>query len=210
MPLLLWFGLLLPAQEAPPPTEAVLVETEALDELGGWFLDTQFTFEMGSSYLLAHGLGRPVADARGRVELPRAGAWRVWVRTKDWVARWGAPGAPGRFAVAIDGKRLETTFGDRLANWGWRDGGVVTLEQAQAEISLIDLTGFEGRCDALLFTAPDAPPPPTAPTRAWRDQLLGNTPELIHDGYDLVVVGGGYAGMGAALSAARMGAKVAL
>jgi succinate dehydrogenase/fumarate reductase flavoprotein subunit len=29
-------------------------------------------------------------------------------------------------------------------------------------------------------------------------------------GYDLVVIGGGYAGMGASISAARMGCKVAL
>ena len=39
----------------------MLVEAEAFEDLGGWTLDTQFTFEMGSPYLLAHGLGRPVA-----------------------------------------------------------------------------------------------------------------------------------------------------
>ena len=45
----------------------------------------------------------------------------------------------------------------------------------------------------------------------WRRNLLG-LPEQppIKSGYDLVVVGGGYAGMGAAISAARMGCKVAL
>ena len=41
----------------------VLVEAEAFDHYGGWLLDSQFLSEMGSPYLLAHGLGRPVANA---------------------------------------------------------------------------------------------------------------------------------------------------
>ena len=45
----------------------------------------------------------------------------------------------------------------------------------------------------------------------WRRQLLGlaAAPET-KSGYDLVVIGGGYSGIGTALSAARMGCKVAL
>src|SRR5688572_32859314 len=46
---------------------------------------------------------------------------------------------------------------------------------------------------------------------AWRFQWAG-LPEKPVDGgaFDLVVVGGGYGGTGAAISAARMGCKVAL
>src|SRR5690606_27197221 len=45
----------------------------------------------------------------------------------------------------------------------------------------------------------------------WRRELLGLADEpTVRDGYDLVVIGGGYSGMGAAISAARMGCKVAL
>ena len=72
----------------------VLVEAESFAEHGGWSLDTQFIREMGSPYLLAHGLGTPVADATTKVQIPSAGTWHVWVRTKDWVARWKAPGTP--------------------------------------------------------------------------------------------------------------------
>ena len=51
----------------------VLVEAESFTEHGGWVLDTQFIHIMGSPYLLAHGLGRPVADATTTVEVPAPG-----------------------------------------------------------------------------------------------------------------------------------------
>ena len=49
---------------------SVLVEAEAFAAHGGWVLDQQFMDQMGSPYLLAHGLGRPVADARTTVTFP--------------------------------------------------------------------------------------------------------------------------------------------
>ena len=52
------------------------------------------TWEHAQAYLLAHGLGKPVKDATTAVRLPAAGVYRVFVRTKDWVARWKASGAP--------------------------------------------------------------------------------------------------------------------
>jgi hypothetical protein len=44
------------------------------------------------------------------------------VRTRDWVAPWNAPGAPGKFQVLIDGTPLDTTFGIEGAEWHWQDG----------------------------------------------------------------------------------------
>ena len=75
----------------PCPAATVLVEAESFSDHGGWSLDTQFIREMGSPYLLAHGLGTPVADATTTVSFPAAGTYRVFVQTKDWVARWQAP-----------------------------------------------------------------------------------------------------------------------
>ena len=49
----------------------VFVEAESFTDHGGWSLDTQFIREMGSPYLLAHGLGRPVADATTKVGVGR-------------------------------------------------------------------------------------------------------------------------------------------
>ena len=79
----------------PAAGQSVLVEAESFSNHGGWKLDTQFIEQMGSPYLLAHGLGRPVKDATATVEFPAAGQYRVFVRTKDWVAQWKAPALRG-------------------------------------------------------------------------------------------------------------------
>ncbi|HQX52154.1 MAG TPA: FAD-dependent oxidoreductase, partial [Planctomycetaceae bacterium] len=190
----------------------VLLEAESFTEPGGWSLDTQFIREMGSPYMLAHGLGRPVADATTEVEFKETGTYRVFVRTKDWVARWKAEGQPGRFEVLINGVPLKETFGTKGAAWAWQDGGTVEITQKSVTLSLHDLTGFDGRCDAIFFTNTDSVPPNDAqPLSDWRREQLGLKAEPTkREGYDLVVVGGGYSGMGAAISAARMGCKVAL
>ncbi|MFT5130167.1 MAG: hypothetical protein ACI8W8_003796 [Rhodothermales bacterium] len=196
----LFFGLSLSAA-------TVLVEAEGFGQLGGWKLDTQAIEAMGSPYLLAHGLGRPVDDASTELQIPQAGTYQVWVRTKDWVARWQAQGAPGRFQLLIDGKPLDATFGTEGAEWHWQDGGTVKLAESAVSLTLHDLTGFDGRCDAIMLTTEDATPSNDSKIFAsWRNQ---SQPTEEKD-FDLVVVGGGYAGVGAAISAARMGCKVAL
>lgn len=197
----------------PASAAQFLVEAESFTAHGGWSLDTQFIETMGSPYLLAHGLGTPVADATNTVKVPAAGTYRVFVRTKDWVARWKAPGVPGKFQVLVAGQPLKETFGTQGADWFWHDGGTVALPAGETKLALHDLTGFEGRCDALFFTtdATATPPNESAPLGAWRREQLGLPAQPATQGpFDLVVVGGGYGGMGAAISAARMGCKVAL
>jgi hypothetical protein len=167
---------------------------------------------MGSSYLLAHGLGVPVKDAVTTVPVSSPGKYRVWVRTRDWVAPWNAPGAPGKFQVLINGKALPVTFGTEGAEWHWQDGGVIELS-AETKVALHDLTGFEGRCDAILFSKEVGfnPPNELAALTRFRRAAQG-LPDQPEEGgeFDLVVVGGGIAGACAALSAARNGLKVAL
>nr|WP_233200477.1 FAD-dependent oxidoreductase [Blastopirellula marina] len=204
--------LFLLAFAVPSFGQSVLVEAESFDQSGGWKLDTQFIREMGSPYLLAHGLGSPVADATTKVTFPETGEYKVFVRTKDWVARWDAPGTPGRFQLLVDGKPLAETFGTQGAEWAWQAGGSVNIDSKEVELKLHDLTGFDGRCDAIYFTKDGSTPPSDDKIlSAWRRDLLGlEEAPTVKDGYDLVVVGGGYSGMGAAISAARMGCKVAL
>lgn len=190
----------------------LLVEAESFTSSGGWKLDTQFIDEMGSPYLLAHGLGNPVKNATTKVEFPETGTYNVFVRTKDWVARWKAKGHPGRFQLLINGTALETTFGTESAEWAWQAGGTVDIKNKAVELALKDLTGFDGRCDAICFSKSATPPPnDSTALPSFRRELLGLAEEPVQKGpYDLVVIGGGYAGMGSAISAARMGCKVAL
>ncbi len=191
-----------------------LLEAEQFDQWGGWKNDCQFMDQMGSPFLLAHGLGHPVEDAATSVKIA-PGKYRVWVRTRDWVATWGAPGAPGRFQLLIDDRPLETTFGTEGAAWHWQDGGVVTVEEKQGptRLALRDLTGFAGRCDAVLLceNGEFRPPDDGEPLAKLRRMSGSVSPEPREGGdYDLVVVGGGIAGTCAAISGARHGLRVAL
>lgn len=200
----------------------VLVEAESFVQPGGWVVDQQAMDQMGSPYLLAHGLGRPVGDATTTVTFPGHGEYRVWVRTRDWVAPWKKPdtppamkanGTPGQFQVLLEGAALATTFGTEGAAWHWQDGGTIHIQKKTSTLALRDLTGFDGRCDALLFsTNLQLEPPNDDPAlQRFRRTLLGQPETPPEAGsYDLVVVGGGMAGCCAAVSAARLGCKVAL
>jgi hypothetical protein len=191
--------------------EGVFLEAEGFAELGGWSVDTQSMEQMGSAYLLAHGLGTTVQDAVTKVTVPKAGKYRLWVRTRDWVAPWKVTGAPGKFEVMIDGKAAPATFGTKGEAWHWQDGGKVTIDKTEVTIALHDLAGFDGRCDAIVLSDDDAPPPnePKALAQFRRTMLkLGGTKD--EGAFDLVVVGGGMAGTCSAISAARQGLKVAL
>jgi hypothetical protein len=188
----------------------VLVEAEAFAERGGWLIDPQFMDQMGSPYLLAHGLGNPVANAKTEAEFPEAGSYHMWVRAKDWVPVHH----PGRFKVLVNGRELTETFGASGRDWSWQTGGQIEVATKKVTIELRDLTGFEGRCDAIYFTTDrDTMPPENANEKmaAWRRKLLGLPETPAEAGqFDLVVVGGGVAGTCAAVSAARLGLHVAL
>ena len=191
----------------------VFVEAENFDNKGGWKVDQQFMDQMGSPYLLAHGMGVRVKDARTKVRFPMAGTYYAYVRTYNWTSPWSAVRGPGKFRLSVDGRRLETTLGDTGSCWMWQEAGKGTVEAQEVPLALHDLTGFDGRCDALYFTTRkgELPPSDGEELAVFRHRVLQlpDTPPLAGK-YDFVVVGGGVAGMSAALSAARLGCKVAL
>ncbi len=193
--------------EAPKAAEVYLyVEAEQFEDLGGWTIDSQFRQLMGSTYLLAAGIGQPVADAQTTVQAPRQGSYHLWVRCKDWHET-----SPGQFSVLINGKPSATTFGAQKKDWSWVAGGVFELPAGPATLALHDLTGYYGRCDAIILTtdAHFTPPDDLAALARLRKQLLGESkPEELD--FDFVVVGGGYGGVCAAVQAARLGLKTAL
>ncbi len=191
----------------------ILIEAESFDEKGGWVVDNQSMTVMGSPYLLAHGMGIPVADAKSRFDVGKPGDYHVWVRTRDWVKSFKKEGAPGRFKLLVNGIELEPVFGTEKADWNWQDGGVVSLKEGENEIVLHDLTGFEGRCDAIYLTRDihaEAPVNEIGALDGLRHRVLGLGNPGDGGKYDFIVVGGGAGGICAAVSAARLGCKVAL
>jgi len=188
-----------------------LLETESFKNKGGWQVDQQYIDIMGSSYLLAHGMGVPVKNASTTFALPDKGAYYVWVRTKDWAP---FPVGPGKFLVKI-GETYSREFGaSGEKGWKWYPGGKISIENpASVNVEIEDLTGFEGRCDAIYFTTDknDLPPNDLVTMSPWRKKLLGTTEaRKIERKFDLVVVGGGVAGICASVVAARNGLTVAL
>lgn len=191
---------------------SIFAAASTFEEKGGWISDPQFMEQMGSSQLLAHGLGHPVADARTRIEVPQQGCYHLYVRTRNWTAYWSEKPTPGIFRVGVDGRLLEPLFGNGESEWHWQEGGTLTLSKGSHELSLHDLTGFEARCDALLLTTTDYRPDSSLETLfTLRNRLMQLPAEPEKRGrFDFVVVGGGVAGMCAAIAAARNGVRVAL
>ena len=176
-----------------------------MESYGGWVLDQQSMAAMGSSYIMAHGMGVPVADASTAVVSENGGTYHLWIRTRDWTRVWDREESAGRFEVCINGKPTGETMGTENAEWHWQYGGKVRLNKGENVISLHDLTGFNGRCDAICLTSD------RKLSQAELDQKRPTNVAVEHpEEFDLVVVGGGIAGCSAAISAARLGCKVAL
>ncbi len=191
----------------------VLVEAESFATNGGWQVDSLVVEEMGSPYLIAHGLGVPVTNAATTVAFPETGDYAVWVRTRNWVPAYSNSAAPGRFKVLVNGADLGVVFGADNGTWHWQSGGTVTVAGASANVALQDLTGFDGRCDALAFIKGTNAPPPDGgdALAAWRKMALNESASPTNtQQFDCVIVGGGIAGCSAAIAAARSGISVAL
>jgi hypothetical protein len=79
-------------------TNTVMALATRFDDLGDWTVEQQFVLQMGSSYLLAHGIGTPLKkDATTVVDIPEDGDYTIFVRTKNWTAYWSDGKTPGIF-----------------------------------------------------------------------------------------------------------------
>ena len=181
------------------------------DTKGGWKEDTQFVHLMGSPYLIAAGEpGIPVEDASTKVTVPEKGTYRIWVRSRNWLRFH----APGKFSLTVDGNGNEKILGAMPSDrWVWEIAGDYPLEAGEHTVSLHDLTGYFGRCAAIVLTTDLDYVPSHEVSRMHRERsrIKGEKScECYGGAYDVIVAGGGPGGVPAAIAAARMGAKVLL
>lgn len=190
--------------------KGILIEAESFRDKGGWVVDQQFMDLMGSPYLLAHGLGVPVKDAVTEVKISRAGTYYIYARTFNWTSRWSDKPGPGKFALSLDNNMLENEIGTSGDKWQWQYAGQADLRKGTVSLSLHDLSGFEGRCDAIFMTTDKSPFLPDGGPELDKLRKTYLPYKASTKRYDFVVVGGGIAGMCAAVTAARNGLTVAL
>ncbi len=184
------------------------IEAESFKKLGGWVIDSQSVLQMGSAYIMAHGLGKPVEDAETELIVEEDGEYAFWVRTRDWTSPWSSHSA-GIFSFVVDGEILPETLGTNGNEWAWQLAGKLVLNKGKHVLALHDLTGFNGRCDAIYITnEKDTPSNDREAVKKLREAF---SPFIVdNEEYDLIVVGGGIAGICTAISAQRNGCKVLL
>ncbi len=189
----------------------IYIETEGFTNKGGWVVDTASFETIHSSYLMAHGMGIPVEDAVSEIEVAESSVYYVWALTRDWTAVWNVSESAGRFTIKIDGAELDNVLGTNGEKWDWQLAGRIDLEKGLHTIALHDLTGFNGRCDAVFITdSPEAPKGDIASIDEMRRKYVWKSIVDAPESYDLVVIGGGIAGICTAISALRSGVSVAL
>jgi len=102
----------------------IWLEAEQFETVGGWSNDSQFVDLMGSPYLLATGLGKPVDDAATTARIAKSGRYRLWVRCKDWLPGY----SPGQFRVQVGNKMSPVMFGKAETDaWQWVNGATFEL-----------------------------------------------------------------------------------
>ncbi len=189
--------------------QKIWIDALAFENKGGFIPDTQFVREMGQGYLLANGVGEPVAPASTSFEVNEDGKYRIYIRTKNWNNEY----TPDGIVVSVDGNESEHICAEMHSlGWYFEIAGDFELSKGRHIIEVSDTKGWFGRFAAVIITNDFdfTPSPEIKKMHRQRWEMLGGKPDTQHLGdFDFAVVGGGVAGVVTAIAAARYGLKVA-
>jgi hypothetical protein len=190
--------------------EYIWIDAVDFSDYGGFVKETQFVREMGQPYLLADGTGLPVAPASTEFTVKENGYYRFFVRTKNWLADY----APDGLVLEVDGVKSEHVCAKcHTSGWNFEIGADVKLCAGQHMLRVYDTDGWFGRFAAIVITNDYdfTPSPELSRLKKQRCEIKDITPAVEDMGkFDVIVAGGGVAGVVTALSAARKGLKTAL
>ncbi len=191
--------------------QKIWIDAAEFKNYGEWVLETQFVREMGQPYLVAnHTPGVPVQNATTEFTVEKSGYYRFFVRTKNWKY----PEAPGRFTLKVNDTELKNICGKMPAlYWYWEIADDIYLEKGTHNLEVCDKTGWLSRFASIIITDDmDFTPSPELPVMLKQRAQIKNIDTKVTDmgEWDYVVVGAGPGGVGAAISAARNGLRVAL
>ena len=190
--------------------EKLWIDAVDFDGYGGFVIETQFVREMGQPYLMANGVGEAVEPAFVKFSVNEDGAYRFFVRTKNWYTEC----APDGLILEVDGKRSEHVLAKmNVSGWYFEIGTDFNLEKGEHTLKIYDTTGWFGRFSCVVITN-DLDFVPSRELSVLKKQraLIKGAPVSVTDlgEYDLVVVGGGVGGIVTAVTASRYGLKTAL
>ena len=190
--------------------ERLWIDAVDFEDYGGFVLETQFVREMGQPYLMANGVGEAAPPASVKLHIKEGGAYRFFVRTKNWYTEH----APDGLVLEVDGVRARHVLSRmNVSGWYFEIGADFVLEKGEHVLRVYDTTGWFGRFSCVVITN-DLDFVPSRELSVLKKQraLIKDEPAIVTDlgGYDLAVVGGGVGGIVTAVTASRYGLRVAL
>lgn len=190
--------------------EKIWIDAADFKDKGGFILDTQFVREMGQGYLLANGVGTAVEPAMTKFSVCEDGLYRIFIRTKNWCNEY----SPDGLIVSVDGQNLQHICGEMHSlDWYFEIAGDFDLKKGDHTLTVADTKGWFGRFASIVITNDFDFMPSRGVSKLLkqREEIKNIKSEIKNLGkYDLLVCGGGVAGVVTAISAARLGVNVAL
>ena len=188
----------------------LLLSTISFDDNGSWVRDSEFFLQLGTGYLLAHGLGERCKNAKTTFYAENSGSYHIFAYTYNWVAPWHKDMFPGEFRVVLKEQKGQVL--GHSDSWAWEYAGEFKVDLGENTIELEDLTGFEGRC-TLLYISKDNVAPNTKGAEGikafYQEKVLSFKEKRVIN-TELSIIGGGFAGMCTSLAAARSGVSCVL